>query len=198
MSLLPVNDLLADPNDVLTLSEFKQFIVDAPDNEDEDISQAIASAFEDLEAHTGRAYGQRSYDLKLERWPSGRLFLPVPPLVSVTSVKYNDTLGAEQTFNVANYTVHGVNVTGFNNQGCYGGYIKVGAIGWPDIEDADESITIRFVAGYATPNTVPEIAKRGCRIRTGKYYSSGGDSYTEEVDEHYFSVIGPLIVHSFV
>ena len=81
-----VTGLIRDPNDVLTLAEFKLFLVDAPDSEDADITQAIASAFEDLEEHTGQSYGARTYDLVLDRWPAGDLILPRPPLISVASV----------------------------------------------------------------------------------------------------------------
>jgi uncharacterized phiE125 gp8 family phage protein len=199
MSLIPVTDAVMNPDDVLKLSEFKAFVVDAPDSEDSEIQQAINSAVEDLEEDTGRAYGQRTYDLVLDSFPSV-ICLPKPPLVSVTSVKYIDSADVEQTLTVdTDYTVHGVNVTGLNNRGEYGGYIKPSDNGWPsDVKDGSEVVTIRFVAGYASPNKVPSLAKQAARLRTGRYYSFKGDVYDSEVDQHYRNAISKLIVYSFV
>ncbi len=198
MSLKLVTGAIADPDDVLTLAEFKAFIGDAPDDIDADIQQAIDTAFEDVEGHTGRAYGSRQYDLVLDRFPSGNIYLPKPPLISVDDFDYIDSDGNPQSLSVTtDYTLHGVGVAGLNNLRIYGGYIKP-VNGWPGVDDVDEAITIRFTAGYAAPNTVPAAAKRATRIRTGKYYAYKGDAYNEEVDRDYYNTIASLIVYSFV
>ena len=199
MSLKLVTGETPDNDDVLTLAEFKAFLVDVPDSEDDEATQAINSAVEDLERHTGRAYGSRKYDLVLDSFPSGEFCLEMPPLIAVDSVKYTNTSDAEITLaEDTDYTVHGVNVTGLNNNDEYGGYIKPVDSGWPsDVKDGDEVVTIRFTAGYATPNIVPARAKQGARIRANKYFSFKGATYDAEADKLYWETIHDLIVHSF-
>ena len=85
MSLITVTPY--DHLTVLTVQQFKDFVHDVPTSEDNDIDAAIADAVEDLEKKTGRAYAQRTYDLKLDGFPS-RICLPMPPCVSVTSISY--------------------------------------------------------------------------------------------------------------
>jgi uncharacterized phiE125 gp8 family phage protein len=198
MSLKLVTGALPDNDDVLTLAQFKSFLVDVPSSEDTEAQQAVDSAVEDLEKHTGRAYGARTYDLVFDSFPSV-ICLPKPPLTSVTSVKYIDSADAEQTLTVnVDYYVYGVDVVNINTYGTYGGWIEP-VDSWPtDVNtEIKEAVTIRFVAGYDAPNTVPARAKQAARLRANLYYSFKGATYDQEADNLYWKIVNDLCVYSF-
>lgn len=191
-----------DSSHILSLNDFKDFVVDMPDSENTEALLAVQSAVEDLEQHTGRSYGVRTYDLVLDKFPGDDyICLPMPPLISVASVKYIDSSDVEQTLVLdTDYSVYGVGQEGFNTMGVYGGYIQyVSGVGWPADANVDkpEIVTIRFLAGYSTPGTIPALARMAARIRANKYYSFKGATYDEEADKLYWETIQPLIVHSF-
>lgn len=96
-----------------------------------------------VEDFLGRAIINTTYALHLVTWPSGSdLRLPRPPLSSVTSVKYYDTAGVQQTLGT------GVYGTDTNSQpGRI--YLKNGQT-WPSLEDEPRKlrVTITYVAGH--------------------------------------------------
>lgn len=92
-------------------------------------------------------------------WPP-YLEIPLRPLISVTSFKYLDEDGNEQTWNSSNYRVSGV--------GDVGRITLVSGSNWPDLGDYPEPVTIRFVAGYAT---VPEPIKQAVLLKASDIQS---------------------------
>lgn len=82
--------------------------------------------------------------------------LPYPPLQSVTSIKYLDGNNAEQTMSAADYTV----IT----SGTYGCVRLNPTASWPAIGSGYPAVKIRFVAGWATPDTVPENIKHWMKL----------------------------------
>lgn len=64
--------------------------------------------------------------------------IPFPPLQSVTSIKYYDTAGVQQTMSASDYTVDTVSEPGW----------VVPTSSWPSTLDAINAVTIEFVAGY--------------------------------------------------
>ena len=197
MSLKLVTGALPDNDDVLTLAQFKSFLVDVPSSEDTEAQQAVDAAVEDLEKHTGRAYGARTYDYVLDRFYADGICLPKPPLTSVTSVTYIDSAGDPIVWDAANYSVYGVDVVEQNTLGRYGGFIKP-VDSWPSVNtEINEAVTIRFVAGYDTPNTVPARAKQAARLRANLYYSFKGATYDQEADNLYWKIVNDLCVYSF-
>jgi uncharacterized phiE125 gp8 family phage protein len=70
------------------------------DHTDEDtyISGLLKAAREYCENFTGRAFVERTLQYNLNKWPSRKvIYLPRPPLVSVTSVIYHTTTGTPIT-----------------------------------------------------------------------------------------------------
>jgi len=65
----------------------------------------IQAMRERAENITGRAFVQRTLRLSLPAFPGFTIELPYPPLVSVTSVKYYDAAGVQQTVDPADYEV---------------------------------------------------------------------------------------------
>ena len=65
--------------------------------EDEHIRRLIQAATSFYEEWTSKALRPQTWELLLDRFPVGRIVLPRPPLVALTSLAYIDELGAPQT-----------------------------------------------------------------------------------------------------
>ena len=91
--------------------------------------------------------------------------VPVPPLQSVTSIKYLDTAGAEQTLASYTYRVDAVREPGRIALD-YGKY-------WPSTYPVMNAVTVRFVAGYAT---VPEPIRWALLMLINELYEQRQES----------------------
>jgi len=124
------------------------------------LERFIRSAREWAEAATGRAFITQSWELKLPCFPWCAIELPRPPLIEVTSIKYLDTAGVEQTWTNTNYIVTGVAEAG--GRGCiepaYG-------ISYPSTYPVPDAVRIVFKAGYGAAGAVPQ----GIKDALGRY-----------------------------
>lgn len=135
----------------VTLRETKQHLRILNDNEDEYIAKIlIPSAREMVENLTGRALVARTYDYKLDHFPpldTTLLKLPMPPLISVTSVKYQDSSNVQQTWASAEYDV----ITDATFSGVRPKYGE----NYPSTLHHPDSVVVRYVAGYADSGASP-------------------------------------------
>jgi uncharacterized phiE125 gp8 family phage protein len=91
----------------ISISEAKEWLKIHPEVVDDDslIRSLISSARVWAEANTGQALISQTIEQVWDWMPANRVFeLSVPPLISVTSVKYLDTNGTYQTWSATNYT----------------------------------------------------------------------------------------------
>jgi len=96
------------------------------------------------------------------------LALPVAPLISVASVKYLDTDGAEQTFSSANYTVE----TGLDLNKCGRLWLNDTA-DWPDLGSFPGALRVQFTAGHGPAATdVPEQIRLAMLFLAAHWYES--------------------------
>ncbi|MCH9011272.1 MAG: phage head-tail connector protein [Chloroflexi bacterium] len=113
----------------------------------------LQAAREYVEHHQKRQLITATYELTLDEFPSGPIILPNPPLISVTSISYEDTAGDTQTWASSNYQV---DITELR------GSISVEPnVTYPTTEtDRKNAVTITFDAGYGTsPSDVPETTR---------------------------------------
>jgi uncharacterized phiE125 gp8 family phage protein len=114
----------------------------------------VDAATDIVEKGTGRALITQTWELRLDHFPfSGPIWIPTLPLQSVTSVKYIDPDGVEQTMSSSNYEVD------FTDD--YGKIVLAYGESWPSIRDKINAVTVRFVAGYgdAAAKVHPGIRK---------------------------------------
>lgn len=110
----------------------------------------IAAARRQAEWLTGRALITQTWDQFYDDWPlDGWFELGRGPVQSVTTVKYFDPLGTEQTLNATNYRLLKVPEPG---------YVElIDNFSAPSLQVRSNGITIRFVAGYGADGTaVPD------------------------------------------
>lgn len=118
----------------------------------------------------GRCLVTQTWDYSFDCFPD-EITVPLPTLQSVTSVKYYDVDGIEQTITSSNYTVAGQRIA------------PVETFDWPDIDtERPYPITVRFVAGYGDAADVPAAIKAAILLLTGDMYANreaGGEAVVE-------------------
>lgn len=88
--------------------------------------------------------------------------IPKPPLQSITSIKYLDDDGAEQTLSAAVYTVDassrpGRVVLAYDQE-------------WPTTRDVINNVRIRFVCGFGIPTAIPKDIRQAALIMASHWY----------------------------
>jgi uncharacterized phiE125 gp8 family phage protein len=116
------------------------------------LERAIKAAIADAERHTRRAFITQTWRLSLREFPS-RIYLPRPPLQSVTSITYVDSNGATQTLSSSLYQV---------STDSSPGYIEPAfSKSWPSIRsETVDPIKITYVAGFGSDSeNIPDQYK---------------------------------------
>ena len=126
--------------------------VDSDDtSHDATLTALITAAREFAEHYTGRALAAVTLEAALDAFPcEAYIDLPLPPVTSVTSIKYTDTAGNEQTMDTGLYALS-----------TYGLSRRVALTYfacWPSTQDVPDAVRVRFVAGYASAD-LPKAVK---------------------------------------
>ena len=173
MSLALVVGPAAEP---ISLAEAKRHLRIDDTSSDTHVAALIMAARDHVETYCRRALITRTLDWRLDHFPaSGSLYLPSPPLRSVTSITYVDTAGATQTWTSTLWTSDIYSEPG-RIQPAYGEV-------WPSTREQPNAATIRFKAGYATKFTATAaddiLTAAGHVLATGdltRLYMSGPES----------------------
>jgi len=139
------------------------------DNGDEDtyIARRIISARRTVERITQRQLITATWELVLDDFPkTGKtIWLPYPPLQSITSIKYFDTDGVEQTWSSAQYRVDTDSEPGRISEGY--------SYTWPSTRDMTGAITIEYKAGYGNAaSDVDEELRHAIELLTSHAYET--------------------------
>lgn len=156
----------AAASDPVTTDEAKTHLAVDDSYYDTFIGSLVSAATGHVEGLTNRQIMSATYDLKVDRFPGGRnrLFIPKGQLSSVTSVTYTDTSGDSQTFAASDYSVITDQEPGFIEPV----FDKV----WPVARTQAESVTVRFVAGYASASDVPDGLKQAILLVVGHWFAN--------------------------
>src|SRR6056297_429408 len=143
----------------VSVEDIKEHAIIEHDNDDWLLNSYLRAAIAELDPPhgiLGRAMMEQTLIAYLPGFDSDRIYLPYPPLISVTSVKYQDSDGNEQTVDPSTYEV----ITGAEP-----GYVAIlDGEDWPtDEDDISMPVWIEYKAGYpsvtvgeTTTITVPE------------------------------------------
>jgi uncharacterized phiE125 gp8 family phage protein len=153
----------------ITLAEAKAHLrVDVDD--DNDLIEAMIEAATDYcdgpMGYLGRAIIEQTWELQLDEFPDEEVKIPMPPLLDVESIKYDDADGTEQTLPTTDYTVDSTSEPGW--------VLPVGS--WPSTFDGINAVRIRFRCGYVggSPPTanVPGTIKAAIKLIVGNLYAN--------------------------
>ncbi len=112
------------------------------------ITALITAAREFAEHYTGRALAPQTLEMALDEFPDDGIDLDMPPVATITSVKYTDESGVEQTVATTDYALS-----------LYGESRRLTlayGIDWPPARGIADAVRIRYVTGYTT---VPKAVK---------------------------------------
>jgi uncharacterized phiE125 gp8 family phage protein len=144
------------------------------------LGQWITSAREFVESFTHRALITQTWDLQLDGFPlnwstiqvdvrqvdGGAIWIPKPPLISVTSVIYVATDGSTPTWAASNYTVDAPQ----GEKARMGRLVPAWSIYYPVTRSVPNAATVRFVAGYGAAAAVPSALKSAMKLLIGNWY----------------------------
>lgn len=158
---------------LVTASSFRPLEVDlikdrpelriAATTDDRTLDDLIVSAVNAYEDYTNNILCSSTWDIYLDCFPIEDIEVPAP-LISVSSVKYLDTSGTQQTLSTDYYKA----VTSHNP---IAGIIslKYGQ-SWESTYNEKDAVIIRIVAGYATPDAIPRCVKDGLIAKIQELY----------------------------
>lgn len=134
------------------------------DGERDLIEALITTARQWLEFETGRAFLSQTWDFYVhDFWNGCVLELPFPPLQSITSVKYTDEDGDEQTVTATVYEVDTASTPATL-------YLADGQ-SWPsDVKVKRNAVVIRTVCGHEEVDDVPATAIHALRLMVADMY----------------------------
>ena len=145
------------------------------DYSDEDVllMDLVTSGREWVEAFVHRALITQTWDLTLDAFPCDSddpVWLPLPPLQSVTHVKYYDTTGTLQTWSSSLYTV----VAPSGPMARMGYVVPAYQQIYPTTRAVPDAVTVRFVCGYGTDSVdVPASLRQAIKMRVLDLWETG-------------------------
>lgn len=144
---------------------------------DDELDEIIPAAVELVETDCRRALMPQTWTLRLDCFRDYEIELRRPPIQTVSFVKYT-TGGVLTTFSSANYQVD-INTEPGRIRPAYG-------LCWPVAQIVQNSVQIQFVAGYASADAVPIVAKRAIYLQCRAMH------YGCELSQAYFDLIDRL------
>jgi len=142
-------------------------------DEDTELETLITAARQICEDWQRRAYITRTYEYTLDEWPEADYIeMPMPPLLTVTSIVYTTSAGTATTWDNDEYDL---DISGFGGR-IYPAY----GYTWPSSElQPLAGIKITYTAGYgATAASVPAKIRQAILLLLGDLYENREDSDT--------------------
>jgi len=127
------------------------------------ISRMIDAAVESLQNQYWTQFCTATFDEHFDGWPAGVFRLARNPLGTVSSIKYTDAAGAEQTV-AATAWEQGLD----NGRGIV--RLKYDQA-WPsDCRGHADDVVVRYTAGYGAPTAVPAPIKQALLLAVADLY----------------------------
>ena len=153
--------ITAPTKEPVTLEDAKEQLSIQDELQDVNLARRIKEARQWAEAFMGRSLINQTWEMAFDTWP-GEMRLRRMPVSSITSIKYIDETGAEQTVTASDYTLdtystfHAVRLA-------YNTY-------WPNHQDITNAIKVRYVAGYGASGTdVPGPIREAILLTVGHW-----------------------------
>ena len=161
--------------------------IDEPDDDD-NILLLIQGAREAFERETNRQLITATYDYYIDDWED-EIEIPYPPLQSITSVKYYETLSTDVYETDTTVAPGLIRRKHWDNES------------WPSHQSREKAITIRFVCGYGDADDVPAEARNAMNMLIGHWNENKEaflvGNYAREIPRGFKSAVNGLKVHTF-
>lgn len=161
---MSVKLITAPTSEPITLVEAKAQARFTSSAEDTLFTDLISQAREFCESNTGLSLMPQTWELSLDGFKD-EMRLQHPPVTSITSIKYTDTDGVEQTLASTEYVLDAASD------------MKARVVlavdkTWPDVYTGVNNVRIRYVAGYANAAAVPKQLKRWMLIHINDWFKT--------------------------
>lgn len=148
-----VSTAYTDAQAPVSLDEARDHCIIEDHDQDASLARKLKSSIAHAERVLGRNLGPVTVLHKLSNWPqNGFIYAPTAPIRAITSVKYLDTNGVEQTITSTNYALI-QQVTPIVR--------PISTYSWPSLYEASDAVRIEWAAGWATAAAVPMDIKEG-------------------------------------
>lgn len=156
----------APAEEPVTLAEAKLWAKIQITADDALVTSLIPTSRRECENELDRALVTQTWKLLLDRFPSEdeTIYLPRPPLVSITHVKYIDSNGTLQTLATTEYTVDASKEPGR--------IVPAYGKSWPATRLVPNAVEVQFVAGYGAAAAVPDGIKSWIKIGVTTAYEN--------------------------
>lgn len=131
--------------------------------DDNYVSALITVAREWCEQYTGRALASQTIELALDDFPEDAIELPLTPVTSITSVKYIDEDGIEQTLSNTYY--------GLDDYSKPNWLLLKSGFNWPDTNGGANNVKVRMVVGNTSAN-IPKPLTAAMLLIIGNLYEN--------------------------
>jgi uncharacterized phiE125 gp8 family phage protein len=175
--------ITAPSSEPLTLAEVKTNLRVSNSTEDDLITALIVAARIWVEEYTWKPLMTQTLQANYDKInvKSVEILINKTPVQSITSVKYIDANGTEQTVNSSTYE------TDLISPICR---VKLDSI--PDMKDSLNAFKIRFVAGYTSSANVPTTYKQAMLLLISYWYDNrdAADNNFSEIPFGVYSLLG--------
>lgn len=154
------------------------------DAEDDLVNTWVKAATKMAQDYQSRSYLEQTYILTYDSWPESCLDLPMPPLISVESIKYYDVDNIEATFASSNYYVD------LNSE--IGRVSLNNGVSWPNVILRPlNGFEVTFKAGYGVAaSDVPDTVKNAIYIYCTHMYENR-EGEPGDVPKEFFDLLRP-------
>ncbi len=149
--------LVQPASEPISVEEVKEYARIDGSEEDNLLTSLIESCRIKIENFLGKALINRTIELTFDNWNSHDIFLPQPPLVSITSVVTLDEDDTETTYAATNYYIRTESIPGQL-------IVKKDSLLPTNIERYIGGFKITYIAGYGTnPEQMPAPIRKALK-----------------------------------
>ena len=161
--------ITARTSDILELDDVKTYlrIKSSVTTHDALLTGFITAVQDDVEKKYDLSLSTATWELRMDDFPDKEIEIWKWPVASVTSVKYTDSDGNTQTVDSSNYAV--------DTSSRVARIYPNSSYTWPDVKDTVNAVQVRFVTGFASPESVPEDLRLAMKLIIGDWYDNRED-----------------------
>jgi len=148
------------------------------------LNALLGAARRYAETFTRRQLITATLKLVLDKFPKV-IYVPRPPLISVTPIEYVDAAGATKTLSEASYAV--------DIRSEPGRIVEAYGVSWPTTRDMINAVTVTYQAGYGAASAVPASLKTAIKMLAAHWYE-----HREAVTDGRAPVEVPMAVESLL
>ena len=160
---MPLRRLIDAATEPITTAEAKTHLRVTAATDDTYIDTLVMSVRQVAENELRRSLITQSWVRTLDEFPE-QIQLRYPPIIAVTSVKYYNTAGVQQTLAASEYSL--------DYQSEPGWIVPAYNVIWPDTLDAVNAVEVIYTAGYGGAADVPQAIKAWILLHVGHLYEN--------------------------